>query len=30
MTVLEIGPTSLTGRTVDVDGKERDTFEQPL
>ncbi|MBK8995053.1 MAG: metallophosphoesterase family protein [Myxococcales bacterium] len=30
MTVLEVGPSSIKGRTIDVDGKERDAFEVPL
>jgi len=30
MTMLEVGPTSIKGRTLDVDGKERDAFEKPL
>lgn len=30
VTVLEVGATSIKGRTLDVQGKERDAFEQPL
>ncbi|HMR06683.1 MAG TPA: metallophosphoesterase [Polyangiaceae bacterium] len=29
-TILEFGPTSLKGRMFDVNGVERDTFENPL
>lgn len=30
MTLLEVGATSLKGRTIDVKGAERDSFEIPL